>query len=621
MSFRVGGVLALVAAALLAFSLATSAWWSGHPATDGHERAMQTVSIGLSGGEGCNTGGEGSCKKILLGGTFKTMSGLVLIVGGLTVLVGLALALTAQLRRTERVPLARTALGAGAVLAVLALVLIVMGPDMIKAPSGTSVPLGIGALAGLVGALVMVAGGLLGGRPAVARAAGFGPHAVAAPPEQLHFAPPATDFPVAPWMAPAPPPPPAPWLALPQVSPPPPPAAPSARPPLAKLGPTHEGALPVAATEAIVRPPTAPASSPSSQSSLRPPPPSGGWTLPRSPEPLAGPRGPLSPRTAPPPPPAFVTSPPGPRPVIRPPTAPPPVPSPVATLRKPPASLAPPTRAPNLPAPRAPAPPRPSTAPPPFGARPAPPLLQTPTPTRVRATAPPFADDESTTAVDDAVDPLGETQLSAPNEPGDHAEVGDRTEATVRALPEDGPDPTGESFAPRLEAAFAGGAPFDRADTPHAGSTAGGRPGSSHDVLTAANEPALRPSMTNATTPFPRLSEQIVASSPRPRSRAELSDMSELAALTERPASPTAAQTVVEAPEPDSVPSTGPASPIGTADLAPPDDLAPASAALPASDVPAPASGPSPACPQCDAPMAWVEEHLRFYCKSCKMYF
>jgi len=31
--------------------------------------------------------------------------------------------------------------------------------------------------------------------------------------------------------------------------------------------------------------------------------------------------------------------------------------------------------------------------------------------------------------------------------------------------------------------------------------------------------------------------------------------------------------------------------------------------------------GPSPACPQCEAPMGWVEEHLRFYCKSCRMYF
>lgn len=32
-------------------------------------------------------------------------------------------------------------------------------------------------------------------------------------------------------------------------------------------------------------------------------------------------------------------------------------------------------------------------------------------------------------------------------------------------------------------------------------------------------------------------------------------------------------------------------------------------------------SGPTPACPQCESPMAWVEEHLRFYCKNCRMYF
>jgi hypothetical protein len=32
-------------------------------------------------------------------------------------------------------------------------------------------------------------------------------------------------------------------------------------------------------------------------------------------------------------------------------------------------------------------------------------------------------------------------------------------------------------------------------------------------------------------------------------------------------------------------------------------------------------AGPTPACPQCESPMAWVEEHLRFYCKQCKMYF
>lgn len=33
------------------------------------------------------------------------------------------------------------------------------------------------------------------------------------------------------------------------------------------------------------------------------------------------------------------------------------------------------------------------------------------------------------------------------------------------------------------------------------------------------------------------------------------------------------------------------------------------------------AAGPTPACPQCESPMTWVEEHLRFYCKQCRMYF
>jgi hypothetical protein len=32
-------------------------------------------------------------------------------------------------------------------------------------------------------------------------------------------------------------------------------------------------------------------------------------------------------------------------------------------------------------------------------------------------------------------------------------------------------------------------------------------------------------------------------------------------------------------------------------------------------------TGPTPACPQCEAPMQWVDEHLRFYCKLCRMYF
>jgi hypothetical protein len=41
----------------------------------------------------------------------------------------------------------------------------------------------------------------------------------------------------------------------------------------------------------------------------------------------------------------------------------------------------------------------------------------------------------------------------------------------------------------------------------------------------------------------------------------------------------------------------------------------------PPKDAQVAASGPTPACPQCESPMVWVEEHLRFYCKQCRMYF
>lgn len=33
------------------------------------------------------------------------------------------------------------------------------------------------------------------------------------------------------------------------------------------------------------------------------------------------------------------------------------------------------------------------------------------------------------------------------------------------------------------------------------------------------------------------------------------------------------------------------------------------------------ASEDQPGCPQCETPMRWVDEHLRFYCQRCKMYF
>ena len=63
-----------------------------------------------------------------------------------------------------------------------------------------------------------------------------------------------------------------------------------------------------------------------------------------------------------------------------------------------------------------------------------------------------------------------------------------------------------------------------------------------------------------------------------------------------------------------------PARPPSLPPAAPPISTAPASLPPPKTAT-LPVSGPTPACPQCESPMAWVEEHLRFYCKSCRMYF
>ncbi|MEO8841965.1 MAG: hypothetical protein ABI591_30055 [Kofleriaceae bacterium] len=64
---------------------------------------------------------------------------------------------------------------------------------------------------------------------------------------------------------------------------------------------------------------------------------------------------------------------------------------------------------------------------------------------------------------------------------------------------------------------------------------------------------------------------------------------------------------------------TGPRSTTNRA-TTPPISTAPSSLPPPKKAAVA-SSGPTPACPQCEAPMAWVEEHLRFYCASCRMYF
>ncbi len=432
MSYRVGGALALIAAVLLAISIASHGWWSGHPVVEGHEHAMQDISIGLLGGEGCNTAGDGSCKKILLGGGFKTLSAIELAVGLATLLLALALAATTFLEKTQRRRLATVVLIAGGPTTVLALILALTGPDMIKAPSGTTVPIGISAFLGIVGGLMATASGWVSRRPARVRS-------------PIAQAP----FPIEPWMSPAP-------------APPPPRAMPTPPAPRPQL------------PDPITAPPPAPPQQPPPQP--QPPPPK---ARPEAVSPggkLSGPSGPLAPPSSAHPPyvagglrplyelPGQAMQPVAPqiampatppvraRPIPRresedsliepPPPAPPPPPPqlPRKPMTQPPQAQVPRTIA-GMPA-------KPLTAPPPFAARALPPItrpppLRMPVPqgVAISATAPtisapplaPLVPPPLVPPPDHDEDSLRETAMRA-KEP--EPEVGDSTDANVQAVGE-----------------------------------------------------------------------------------------------------------------------------------------------------------------------------------------
>jgi hypothetical protein len=120
--------------------------------------------------------------------------------------------------------------------------------------------------------------------------------------------------------------------------------------------------------------------------------------------------------------------------------------------------------------------------------------------------------------------------------------------------------------------------------------------------------PVQRPS---GQVPAQRPSGQVPAQRPSGRMPARISAQVPAHIPPQRVSEPVATQRpsaqVVAQPEE----RTSTQVPITTA----PDDLPPPS------EKQAATSGPSPACPQCESPMAWVEEHLRFYCKACRMYF
>ncbi|HVK87183.1 MAG TPA: hypothetical protein VM513_23845 [Kofleriaceae bacterium] len=550
----VGAILALTAAALLAASMLTSAWWSGHPVINGRTITAKEVVVGLSSAEGCNTGGDQTCESFKPAGAFRATSYVELGATSLLAIALVFLALATHRASAKRRAIAWGTIACGGFATVIAIALLAQGPKLIVEQHGSEgsrsiqvvrevpLPVGYGMILFFLGIGAAVAGSVLAMRPI--------PPLTPRPSRQ----------PFAPGLAP-PPHAPADALAmLPPAQPQPPyGTAPAfAPPPSSPSTPAYVPSQSSPSTPAFVPPsPTAPAFVPpspttSTPQAAQPPMASPGGLLP-------GPAGPLGPGYNP----SSRPAPPSTPPRAKPATVPPP------TSASKPATLPPPIRgkATSVPPPN-----KPRLTPPP------------PKPGEVLPAMLPVRNSESLDGAMTVERPRSEAHAAMSierrrddaNGANAVARAGSETEAAV-------PSARAAKPAPAASGAFDSG---DEIET-HAVERV------SADSLTAAMRPSeselatqARPKVDPSELEPPRESASELATVEHEKLSA-----SELAAPPQRPSSPIV--------------------PVSTA---------PASLPPPAVE-PAASSGPSPACPQCEAPMGWVEEHLRFYCKSCRMYF
>jgi len=580
MSSRLAGaVLALIAAALLALSIVTSAWWSGHPEVEGRTIDAKTVFVGLHGAHGCNTGGDGKCSTLELPDAFIVTGYVELGAAGLSALAALALALLTLAGSDRRKGLATALFALAGLSVVIAIALIVQGPK-IKTSQHVTVPMGYGMFVFFGGVAAGVLGAIIARRPfpklqprpsRAAAAPGLAPPPAAgqqpvdvlallrddAPrPAQPQPQPPAARPAVDPFAQTQALPGPAGPLAPPLFH-----AAPQLRP-LYETAPTVGGTSGYVAGAPAALPPQGPAPVPRAQVSAyagipTPPPineprPKPASAAPPTAIPLP-PIAPPKPATIPPPIAKPVTIPP---PRSQPPAAPA---APPTVGRSRPGTVPPPGAiAARLKASSVPPPVRPASQ----GAAP-PPEVPAAVPTTPKTLA---------GAAIPAKPASPMLPVRAETDPADHLETVEREKDS---------DPTGDPTGdPTNETAAAPGEVGDATDTsaapaPEAEATALAEP------LDTEQGPAVRPDSESDHAETNMVEKQ------------EPAEIVAVAAAEPAPAAP-------EAPK----------IPISTA----PDSLPPPKQATTT-------TGPTPACPQCEAPMAWVEEHLRFYCKSCRMYF
>ena len=666
MSPRVAGAaLALLAAVLLVASIAgiPAGWWAGHPLRNGEPMHKKDVDVTMLTAVGCNTGGDGSCEPLPMTSGFDAVRYVELGTSGLLALAALMLAgatLTASERRKQ---LAKVVIAGAIACAVIAIVLIVMPKMKIKT---ISLPIGPGLFVFFGGIACAILGSILAMRPT----------------PKLELQPPRQSF--APMLAPPPTAQPVDVLALlhddPRAHPvdptrPPPspggqlagPAGPLAPPGYGAMPPTY----PTMPTPAPFRAPepAMPFPAPPAPFGAHP----GGPPLATPPPPDARAR---SASVAPPPSPpdrskasgsmpaalgdrskasssmpalpgdrfkASGTAPamPGPDrskgsgnvpalPDVRP-TSPSGSP-PSAEARTKAASIPPPARAkagsvapidrPKSPIPSTVAglmpPARPkgptgvppsrgldASVPPPAGPRPTTVAAVVPPPVHVAPLLPAMLPIRAATDPTDHLETMDRDAMTIARDgapavsigrPATDASIGDSTDANVVLPP--GSD-AAEDAADNAETT--GIEKFSATDLAARDSTS--------DIQTSAQR-QLTPSELVRTVARESQSEiETIAREKISASELAIGDSTSPVVV---PIEPTRSAIEELGEAPTQLAASVPAKiPVSTA----PESLPPPNKDEVAS------SGPTPACPQCEAPMAWVEEHLRFYCKSCRMYF
>ena len=568
MSSRIaGGVLALIAAASIALSLLVLPWWAGHPTVGGRTFERKTVHITLLDASGHDERGD---QPIELGTGFATTRYIELATGGVLVVSALLLAILALAGSERRQVIAKIVISAAGASIIVALALLLLGPDIIAGQTKITVPKDlIGMLAFWVGTAFSIIAGVLAMRPT--------PRVVLRPPRAAAL--------------PAPPPPPPdefdvhallqddaavrPSQPMPAVATSPSGALPGPSGPLAplfnsapQLRPLYDAAPNQGGSGGFVpgmaTPPPLPSHGPTPIPSFGTPPPERPGTLPRSKPPSLGP---------PRPPPS--------------PSRPPPLNRTFASAVVPPPGF--------------PTPPRSLATPPPLVVAPPKIPKQTMLPTHQVTDADEDDHLETVERAKHSADSLDSTfdgaETSAlPDSPADQSGTEQTDVGSTLAV--------GDSTSPSV--------PFESTSESPSYERSSTVTGTDRDLPTVAEQSSAASIAAAVLAPTSSgNSSRIAVNAPAPVSPGPVSVKTPPApaapafAIPKIPSLRTPAPVPkLQTPEPAKVP-------ISTA----PDSLPPPS------EKQVKSSGPSPACPQCESPMAWVEAHLRFYCKSCRMYF